>query len=118
LIRSAASGGSKLFYHKIIFLSGCPTMYHRYLAEFATGDKRKNSADKSLEAYKASPSWSSRDTPIRLGLELSPSFDYKIFNSLDRACHLAKQAFDGTIAELDTLSVRKSSKDSSPYKIL
>ena len=27
--------------------------YHRYLAEFATGDKRKDSADKSLEAYKA-----------------------------------------------------------------
>ena len=26
--------------------------YHRYLAEFATGDKRKDSADKSLEAYK------------------------------------------------------------------
>lgn len=25
--------------------------YHRYLAEFATGDKRKESADKSLEAY-------------------------------------------------------------------
>src|SRR5277367_5281218 len=27
--------------------------YHRYLAEFALGDKRKDSADKSLEAYKA-----------------------------------------------------------------
>ena len=27
--------------------------YHRYLAEFALGDKRKESADKSLEAYKA-----------------------------------------------------------------
>ena len=27
--------------------------YHRYLAEFAVGDKRKTSADKSLEAYKA-----------------------------------------------------------------
>ena len=27
--------------------------YHRYLAEFALGDKRKESADKSLDAYKA-----------------------------------------------------------------
>ena len=27
--------------------------YHRYLAEFALGDKRKDSADKSLDAYKA-----------------------------------------------------------------
>ena len=26
--------------------------YHRYLAKFATGDKRKDSTDKSLEAYK------------------------------------------------------------------
>jgi len=29
---------------------------------------------------------------------------YEIFNSPDRACHLAKQAFDDAIAELDTLS--------------
>jgi len=27
--------------------------YHRYLAEFATGDNWKDLADKSLEAYKA-----------------------------------------------------------------
>jgi 14-3-3 protein epsilon len=27
--------------------------YHRYLAEFALGDKRKDGADKSLDAYKA-----------------------------------------------------------------
>ena len=27
--------------------------YHRYLAEFAMSDKRKESADKSLEAYQA-----------------------------------------------------------------
>ena len=26
--------------------------YYRYFAEFDTGDKRKDSADKSLEAYK------------------------------------------------------------------
>lgn len=32
----------------------------------------------------------------------SPS--YEILNSPDRACHLAKQAFDDAIAELDTLS--------------
>ena len=29
---------------------------------------------------------------------------YEILNSPDRACHLAKQAFDDAIAELDTLS--------------
>lgn len=39
-------------------------------------------------------------------------FYYEIFNSPDRACHLAKQAFDDAIAELDTLS-EESYKDST-----
>ena len=43
--------------------------------------------------------------PIRLGLALNFSvFYYEILNSPDRACHLAKQAFDDAIAELDTLN--------------
>jgi 14-3-3 protein epsilon len=39
-------------------------------------------------------------------------FFYEILNSPDRACHLAKQAFDDAIAELDTLS-EESYKDST-----
>merc|ERR1712115_84875 len=39
LIPSAQSGESKVFYHKM------KGDYHRYLAEFAMGDKRKESAD-------------------------------------------------------------------------
>ena len=49
--------------------------YHRYLAEFATGDKRKDSADKSLEAYKAASDVAVTELPpthpIRLGLALN-----------------------------------------------
>lgn len=91
--------------------------YHRYLAEFATGDKRKDSADKSLEAYKAASEVAVTELPpthpIRLGLALNFSvFYYEILNSPDRACHLAKQAFDDAIAELDTLS-EESYKDST-----
>jgi 14-3-3 protein epsilon len=94
--------------------------YHRYLAEFATGDKRKDSADKSLEAYKAASDVAVTERgggggphPIRLGLALNFSvFYYEILNSPDRACHLAKQAFDDAIAELDTLS-EESYKDST-----
>ncbi|CAL5358294.1 unnamed protein product [Camellia sinensis] len=42
--------------------------------------------------------------PIRLGLVLNFSvFYYEILNSPDRACSLAKQAFDEAIAKLDTL---------------
>ena len=51
--------------------------------------------------------------PIRLGLALNFSvFYYEIQNSPDKACHLAKQAFDDAIAELDTLS-EESYKDST-----
>jgi hypothetical protein len=91
--------------------------YHRYLAEFATGDKRKDSADKSLVAYKDASEVAVTELPpthpIRLGLALNFSvFYYEILNSPDRACHLAKQAFDDAIAELDTLS-EESYKDST-----
>ena len=111
LIPSAQSGESKVFYHKM------KGDYHRYLAEFAIGDKRKESADKSLEAYKAATDVAQTDLapthPIRLGLALNFSvFYYEILNSPDQACHLAKQAFDDAIAELDTLS-EESYKDST-----
>lgn len=77
--------------------------YHRYLAEFATGDRRKESADKSLEAYKAATEVAQTELPpthpIRLGLALNFSvFYYEILNAPDQACHLAKQAFDDAIA--------------------
>jgi len=39
-------------------------------------------------------------------------FNYEILNSPDKACQLAKQAFDDAIAELDTLS-EDSYKDST-----
>ncbi|CAD6264451.1 unnamed protein product [Miscanthus lutarioriparius] len=51
--------------------------------------------------------------PIRLGLALNFSvFYYEILNSPDRACSLAKQAFDEAISELDTLG-EESYKDST-----
>jgi 14-3-3 protein epsilon len=111
LIPSAATGESKVFYHKM------KGDYHRYLAEFSTGERRSQSADKSLEAYKAANEVAVTELapthPIRLGLALNFSvFYYEILNSPDRACHLAKQAFDDAIAELDTLS-EESYKDST-----
>ncbi|KAG0078877.1 14-3-3 protein [Linnemannia elongata] len=111
LIPSATLGESKVFYHKMM------GDYHRYLAEFATGDKRKDAADKSLLAYKNASDVAITELPpthpIRLGLALNFSvFYYEILNSPDRACHLAKQAFDDAIAELDTLS-EESYKDST-----
>merc|ERR1712098_952851 len=111
LIPSAQTGESKVFYHKM------KGDYHRYLAEFAISEKRKGSADLSLEAYKNATEIAQTDLapthPIRLGLALNFSvFYYEILNSPDQACHLAKQAFDDAIAELDTLS-EESYKDST-----
>jgi len=111
LIPTATSGESKVFYYKM------KGDYHRYLAEFATGNNRKDAAENSLLAYKAASDIASTDLPpthpIRLGLALNFSvFYYEILNSPDRACQLAKQAFDDAIAELDTLS-EDSYKDST-----
>ena len=91
--------------------------YHRYLAEFATGNDRKEAAEHSLVAYKAASDIAMTELPpthpIRLGLALNFSvFYYEILNSPDRACRLAKAAFDDAIAELDTLS-EESYKDST-----
>ncbi|KAH9826319.1 14-3-3 protein [Teratosphaeria destructans] len=115
LIPSAQSGESKVFYHKMcVYQKGD---YHRYLAEFATGDKRQASANKSLEAYQAATEVAATELapthPIRLGLALNFSvFYYEILNSPDKACQMAKTSFDEAIAELDTLS-EESYKDST-----
>lgn len=111
LIPSAVAGESKVFYHKM------KGDYHRYLAEFASGDSRKEASDAAHSAYKTATEIAQADLapthPIRLGLALNFSvFYYEILNSPDRACHLAKQAFDDAIAELDTLS-EESYKDST-----
>ena len=111
LVPSATSGESKVFYYKM------KGDYWRYLAEFATGAGRKEAAEHSLVAYKSAQDIALTDLPpthpIRLGLALNFSvFYYEVLNSPDRACHLAKQAFDDAIAELDTLN-EESYKDST-----
>jgi 14-3-3 protein epsilon len=111
LIPNSESEEGKVFYYKM------KGDYHRYLAEFQSGETRKDSAGKALEAYSAASSIANSELPpthpIRLGLALNFSvFYYEILNSPDKACHLAKQAFDDAIAELDTLS-EESYKDST-----
>ena len=111
LVPTASTGESKVFYLKM------KGDYHRYLAEFKTGGERKEAAEHTLLAYKAAQDIALVDLPpthpIRLGLALNFSvFYYEILNSPERACHLAKQAFDEAIAELDTLG-EESYKDST-----
>ncbi|KAJ2782911.1 14-3-3 protein [Coemansia javaensis] len=111
LIDTAKEAESKIFYYKM------EGDYYRYLAEFLQADERKAAAGSAEEAYKKATEVAAQDLasthPIRLGLALNFSvFYYEIANSPDRACHLAKQAFDDAISELDNLS-EESYKDST-----
>ncbi|XP_020097623.1 14-3-3-like protein D isoform X1 [Ananas comosus] len=111
LIPSSTAVESSVFYYKM------KGDYYRYMAEFKTGTERKEAAEQSLKAYETASSMAEADLspthPIRLGLALNFSvFYYEIMNSPERACHLAKQAFDEAISELDTLS-EESYKDST-----
>jgi hypothetical protein len=100
----------KVFYQKM------KGDYYRYLVEVSSGDKRLDLAEKSQEAYDAATSTASSlasTHPIKLGLALNYSvFHYEIMNDSNRACLLAKNAFDAAIAELDTLK-EDSYKDST-----
>lgn len=107
----SSSSESTVFYYKM------KGDYYRYLAEFKAGDERKEAADQSLKAYEAATATAEADLPpthpIRLGLALNFSvFYYEIMNSSERACHLARVAFDDAISEMDTLS-EDSYKDSA-----
>nr|ABX45047.1 putative 14-3-3 epsilon isoform [Heliocidaris tuberculata] len=111
LIPNAKSAESKVFYHKM------KGDYHRYLAEFSIDSQRKAASENSLAAYKKAVEIAVVDLtpthPIRLGLALNFSvFYYEILNAPERACRLAKTAFDDAIAELDHLN-EESYKDST-----
>ncbi|KAG4969034.1 hypothetical protein JHK87_034685 [Glycine soja] len=114
LIPSTNIAESTVFYYKM------KGDYYRYLAEFKAGNEKKEVADQSLKAYEvfAGASTTAESElqpthPIRLGLALNFSvFYYEIMNSPERACHLAKQAFDDAVSDLDTLN-EDSYKDST-----
>jgi len=111
LIAKASQAESKVFYLKM------KGDYYRYLAEVAGEESKQASTDDSNRSYQdafdIAKSKMQPTHPIRLGLALNFSvFYYEIRNSPDRACHLAKQAFDDAIAELDTLN-EDSYKDST-----
>jgi len=110
LIAKASNPESKVFYLKM------KGDYYRYLAEVA-GAAKSEVVGESEKAYQAAFDMAKKDMqpthPIRLGLALNFSvFFYEIMNAPDKACTLAKQAFDDAIAELDTLN-EDSYKDST-----
>ncbi|THD22037.1 14-3-3 protein gamma subtype [Fasciola hepatica] len=111
LLKDESTPDASVFYHKM------KGDYYRYLAEVQTGDKRKEAVAEARKAYedattKANESLSVTH-PIRLGLALNYSvFYYEIENDSDKACALAKKAFDDAISRLDQIQ-DDSYKDST-----
>jgi len=111
LIPKATLPESKVFYLKM------KGDYYRYLAEVKDESGSdvvlKESQDAYQKAYKIAKDDMQPTHPIRLGLALNFSvFYYEIQNAPEKACELAKTAFDDAIKELDTIE-QESYKDST-----
>jgi len=105
---------------KVFYLKMCGD-YYRYLSEFKEkpdkGDDDTSFKEKCKEYYEKA--WDSAKEelpethPTRLGLALNFSVCYyEILKKPDKACELAKAAFDAAIEKLDTLN-DSSYKDST-----
>lgn len=108
LLKDVADDEAKVFYLKM------KGDYHRYGAEFATDKTR---SDASLTAYEEALKHAQSlpaTQPIRLGLALNFSvFYYEILGQTDKACELAKSAFDEAMEKLDEVKDTDHYKDST-----
>lgn len=82
--------------------------YHRYIAEFASSDKKNQAAKKAQSAYEQATQMASNSLtnthPMKLGLALNHSvFQYEIMQNPESACSMARTAFDEAIQDLDTV---------------
>ncbi|EEB93362.1 hypothetical protein MPER_07991 [Moniliophthora perniciosa FA553] len=96
LLPAADSGEERVFYSKM------KGDYYRYLAEFCSPQEFDRYAEESLAAYKSAyrHALSTLEPihPTRLGLALNFAvFYHDVRKSPDRACHLAKSAFDDAV---------------------
>lgn len=111
LIPNETANDGEVFYKKM------QGDYYRYLAEVQVGDKREESVKMSLQTYQAATEKAAESLPvihpIRLGLALNFSvFYYEIMNDPDKACELARKAFDEAIGQLSQLE-KDSCQDST-----
>ena len=102
LIKGADDNESKVFYLKM------KGDYHRYIAEYASGEQHDTAQKSALSAYDDATNIAGEHLktthPIRLGLALNSSvFHYEVMNDPTKACQLAKAAFDEAIADIEQL---------------
>jgi len=102
LIPKAPNAESKVFYLKM------KGDYHRYLAEFASAETHSKCSSEAHDCYKQASELAISKLepthPTRLGLALNFSvFYYEVFSSPEKACLLAKAAFDDAMNVMDAL---------------
>jgi len=90
---------------QVFYLKMCGD-YYRYLAEFSDKDEYKQNAGKRYkQALSIAKAVLMPTHPTRLGLALNASVCYyEIMKQPQKACELAKAAFDEAIQKLDNLS--------------
>jgi len=111
LVSKAANSESRVFYHKM------KGDYFRYISEFASGESKSEAAQKAEQSYSEAFEIAKNEIPpthpTRLGLALNFSvFYYEIKEEHEKACDMAKAAFDEALPELDNIS-EESYKDST-----
>ena len=107
LVPNASDSETKVFFLK---LKGD---YYRYKCEFASGKDFDEACDKAEKVYNEAYEMANRDIPItnstRLGLALNYSvFYYEIKGLKEKACFIAKNAFDESMKVLDDLEKSKA----------
>jgi 14-3-3 protein epsilon len=103
LLPSTSEAEAKVFYFKM------QGDYFRYIAEFTRSSEKDEAAQKSRNSYEEAYKVAEKDLdathPIRLGLALNYSvFYYEILQEREKACDMAKNAFDDAISGLDNVS--------------
>lgn len=103
LIPRASTPESRVFYNK---LKGD---YYRYLAEFNAGEEHSRCASSAHDSYQLASDIALNELPPtnshRLGLALNFSvFYYEVFSAPEKACMLAKAAFNDAMAAMDSMT--------------
>lgn len=103
LIPNSKEPEANVFYYKM------EGDYFRYIAEFARSAEKDEAAEKARSSYQEAHVVAEQDLdathPIRLGLALNYSvFYYEILQEREKACDMAKNAFDEAITGLDNVS--------------
>lgn len=103
LIPQTTDAEAKVFYYKM------QGDYYRYISEFAKGGEKSDAGNQARQSYEQAHQIAEKDLdathPIRLGLALNYSvFYYEILQEREKACDMAKNAFDDAISGLDNVS--------------